>query len=361
MAKITETNIESLIPDDRNFNRGTEYGEHLMDKSLRKFGLGRSILIDKNNRIIAGNKTTEKAADLGFEKVVVVETDGKTLVAVKRKDVDLDSPKGRELALADNATGKANLSFDLEELAEVSQAMEFDPGDWGINIEAADFNPDEASGSSESSDDEEEDDGERIDIPPISDVLYPSNNEFEIPVLLSDMQAGKVELPLAPWGASSRLNKQVATYHFYVDDYRFEALWKDPTNLIVSGCKAIVEPNCSCHDQTPIAYGLQLIYKKRWLARHLQELEIKTYVDLNVAPKFRRYNMLGVPSGWNAFFTRGITGMVQSLNIDLETAREISGKETPNLVVYGGGEDVRAFCQTNGLLYLTDYINAKQI
>ncbi|MBR4115652.1 MAG: SAM-dependent methyltransferase, partial [Bacteroidales bacterium] len=101
MAKIIERSIDSLIPDDKNFNKGTEYGDHLMDESLRKFGLGRSILLDKNDRIIAGNKTTEKAAELGFENVLIVETDGNTLVAVKRKDIDLDSAKGRELALAD--------------------------------------------------------------------------------------------------------------------------------------------------------------------------------------------------------------------------------------------------------------------
>ena len=91
MAKIIEQSIDSLIPDNKNFNKGTEFGDHLMDESLRKFGLGRSILLDKNDRIIAGNKTAEKAAELGFENVLVVETDGNTLVAVKRKDVDLDS------------------------------------------------------------------------------------------------------------------------------------------------------------------------------------------------------------------------------------------------------------------------------
>ena len=36
------------------------------------------------------------------------------------------------------------------------------------------------------------------------DVLYESDNVFEIPNLLLDMQAGKVELPLSPWGANSR-------------------------------------------------------------------------------------------------------------------------------------------------------------
>lgn len=134
MTKIIETNIESLVPDNKNFNKGTEYGDRLMDESLRKFGLARSIVIDKNNRIISGNKTAEKAADIGFTDVLVVEVDGNQLVAVKRKDIDLDSAKGRELALADNATSKANLAWDESLIEEVSQQWGFEPQDWGVDV-----------------------------------------------------------------------------------------------------------------------------------------------------------------------------------------------------------------------------------
>ena len=134
MAKVVETSIESLVPDNKNFNKGTEYGNHLMDESLRKFGLGRSILLDKNDRIISGNKTAEKAADIGFTDVLVVEVDGNQLVAVKRKDIDLDSAKGRELALADNATSKANLAWDESMIEEVSQQWGFEPQEWGVDV-----------------------------------------------------------------------------------------------------------------------------------------------------------------------------------------------------------------------------------
>lgn len=134
MAKVLETSIDKLIPDNKNFNKGTQFGEHLMDESLRKFGLGRSILLDKNNRIISGNKTTEKAGELGYEKVLVIETDGSTLVAVKRNDIDLDSTVGRELALADNATSKANLSWDEGVIMQCAEQFDFDPEEWGVSM-----------------------------------------------------------------------------------------------------------------------------------------------------------------------------------------------------------------------------------
>lgn len=71
--------------------------------------------------------------------------------------------------------------------------------------------------------------------------------------------------------------------------------------MLTSGVKALVEPNLSVYDTTPIAYGLQQIYKKRWISRYFQECGIKVYADLNVSVKFKEYNKLGLPKGYNAF------------------------------------------------------------
>jgi hypothetical protein len=123
MAKQS-TKISDLIADDKNFNKGSEFGNSLIEKSFRKFGAGRSILIDKNNRIIAGNKSVENAMAIGMEDVQIVESDGTKIIAVKRTDIDLDSEQGREMALADNASAKANIVFDAEVIeAELGEAV----------------------------------------------------------------------------------------------------------------------------------------------------------------------------------------------------------------------------------------------
>ena len=134
-GKVTEVSVADLVPDNLNFNRGTEYGNALLEKSFQKFGAGRSILLDKNNRIIAGNKAAGKYGELGGEKVIVVETDGDTLVAVKRTDVDLDSQAGRELALADNATQRADLEWDTEIIKEAQEKWGLDADAWGVKVE----------------------------------------------------------------------------------------------------------------------------------------------------------------------------------------------------------------------------------
>jgi hypothetical protein len=61
----------------------------MIENSLRNFGAGRSIVLDKHGNIIAGNKTVENAGAIGLEDVIVVQTDGTKLIAVQRMDLDL--------------------------------------------------------------------------------------------------------------------------------------------------------------------------------------------------------------------------------------------------------------------------------
>ena len=117
--------ISELIPDHANANKGTERGRYALEASLRQYGAGRSILLDKNGRIIAGNKTVEVAADVGLDDVLVVQTDGKQIVAVQRTDLDIDSPEGRGLAYADNRVGELSLEWDAEQvLADLNAGMD---------------------------------------------------------------------------------------------------------------------------------------------------------------------------------------------------------------------------------------------
>ena len=129
---MTETiKLSDLQPDDGNANKGTERGAYMIRQSLQKLGAGRSILLDKNGKVIAGNKTLESAADIGLDDVLIVRTRGDQLVAVMREDLDLDDPEGqaRQLAYADNRTGQVSLEWDAGVLAaDLEQGV--DLGDW---------------------------------------------------------------------------------------------------------------------------------------------------------------------------------------------------------------------------------------
>jgi hypothetical protein len=114
-------NLKDFKPDRKNANEGSERGTQVVEDPLRNYGAVRSILLDKNGVIIAGNKTAEGAAAIGLEDVIVVRTDGTKLVAVQRTDLDPTKDKAaKELAIADYRAGQGSLNWDTDVLKELT-------------------------------------------------------------------------------------------------------------------------------------------------------------------------------------------------------------------------------------------------
>ena len=135
-VNIEVVSIDDLIQDDHNFNKGNEQGAQLLERSFRECGAGRSVLIDKDNRLVGGNKAQNGFKAAGKRKVIIVDSDADTLVAVRRKDVSLDSAEGRKMAYLDNLTTQVNLTWDETELEAVQADVDgFDIADFGFDIE----------------------------------------------------------------------------------------------------------------------------------------------------------------------------------------------------------------------------------
>lgn len=118
----------SLALDSRNANKGTARGKEALLASLKRYGTGRSILTDRNGTILAGNKTYERARELGLD-LQIVESDGKALVVVRRRDLDLNRDKAaRELAIADNRVGELDLEWDVDAIRSLlADGAELEP------------------------------------------------------------------------------------------------------------------------------------------------------------------------------------------------------------------------------------------
>jgi len=119
------TSISSLQPDHKNARRRTDRSAQLIGESLQKYGAARSIVIDEDNRILAGNGTIEGAKKAGIKNVRIIETDGSEIIAVQRIGLTEDEKIG--LALADNRTSDLS-EWDQEMLHQLSE--EHDISDW---------------------------------------------------------------------------------------------------------------------------------------------------------------------------------------------------------------------------------------
>ena len=134
MAEEKIIDIKESQQDEHNFNKGTSEGQQLMEESFADLGAGRSILIDKDGKIIAGNKSQKAAMAAGIKKVRVIETTGDELVAVKRTDISIDSEEGRRMAWLDNRAGQVNLSWDEVELPQFADMLGVDLKDLGMEV-----------------------------------------------------------------------------------------------------------------------------------------------------------------------------------------------------------------------------------
>lgn len=122
--------------DKKNYRKHSEQNKKRIRKSLTECGAGRSVLVDKDGCLIAGNGVYEQASKMGI-KTRVVETDGTELVVVKRTDIGTDDPKRKTLALADNATSD-NVEWDFDNIGLDSDVLNV--GDWDIVVPETNLN-----------------------------------------------------------------------------------------------------------------------------------------------------------------------------------------------------------------------------
>ena len=55
--------LSDLTPDPMNANRGTVRGREAVAHSIRAYGTGRAVLIDRHGRIVAGHKVAAAAKE----------------------------------------------------------------------------------------------------------------------------------------------------------------------------------------------------------------------------------------------------------------------------------------------------------
>lgn len=115
------THIRDLVPDPKNRRVHNARNIGMVADSLRQVGAARSIVIDEDNVILAGNGVTEAAAEAGITKVRVIDSDGDELIAVRRSG--LTENEKRDLAISDNRANELS-TWNVERLAVDGAALE---------------------------------------------------------------------------------------------------------------------------------------------------------------------------------------------------------------------------------------------
>lgn len=122
MTNLRTIPLSDLKPLRKNPRKATRRSQSLLEQSFEQNGAGRSVLLAANGDILAGNHATETYANImDNDNVLVVDTDGTQLVAVRRQDIpDANDPRAQRLILADNRASDV-ADYDAEVLAAMLQ------------------------------------------------------------------------------------------------------------------------------------------------------------------------------------------------------------------------------------------------
>ena len=137
--------LRDIKYDKNNYRKHSAENQKLIKKSIQETGLGRSVVIDSENELIAGNGVVSQLPK--NTKIKVVETDGSELVVVKRTDLKTADEKRKKLALMDNSASdkvewdfeNLKADFDLESLEEMgvdvpAEKEEIDDGEGEVEF-----------------------------------------------------------------------------------------------------------------------------------------------------------------------------------------------------------------------------------
>lgn len=115
--KIIRPQPKSLKPDPKNLRLHPQKNKDAIRASLLEFGPFRSIAVDRDGIVRAGNGVYEQANELGYKIRIIDATPGE-LIAVRRPD--LSGRVAERAAIADNITTDLS-EWDTEQLAILAQ------------------------------------------------------------------------------------------------------------------------------------------------------------------------------------------------------------------------------------------------
>jgi len=206
--------MAELKPDPKNARRHTPRNRDLIRRSLQEVGPFRSIGVDGEGIVRAGNGVYEQAQQLGL-KIRVVEAAPDELIAVKRPD--LTGAAAERAALYDNQAGELS-EWDTGVLAQIAseapQVLDgiFDDGDLAAMLaEAGELDQVEADLMGEG----------REKAPDLKSGLGDTNAKIKPVIYARDL--ADFERAIRATGLPNRGEALMRICRFYLEHYREQA------------------------------------------------------------------------------------------------------------------------------------------
>ena len=137
--------------------------------------------------------------------------------------------------------------------------------------------------------------------------------------------------------------------HFFIDDYQFVRVWKDPdryTNML-GKFQAVCTPDFSTYTDFPKAVQIYNHYRKHWLGAYWQEVGIRVIPTISWSDRDSyEWCFMGEPEGYTvAVSSVGTQGSRETRQLFMDGYREMIARLQPSRIVMYG--DIPDECQGN--------------
>lgn len=173
---------------------------------------------------------------------------------------------------------------------------------------------------------------------------------FDIPLLQTD-EIDLEEIELIGYDKLCD-NKTEAIVHFFMDDYKFETMWKDPEPRIerLKEYKAVLTPDFSMYTEMPLSIKVYNTFRSRWCGAYLQAKGIKVIPAVSWGePNTFWFCFDGIPKG--SIVSVSTIGVRKEKSLFMQGYEEMMRKIKPKAVICYG----EPFEEMKGKIIAVDY------
>lgn len=340
MIKFEYIDIDRIKPYPNNprINNGAV---EAVANSIREFGFLVPVVVDKNNVLAAGHTRLKAAERLGIKSIPAVRAD------------DLTEEQIRAFRLADNKT-QEQADWDWTALEAELNELNIDMTQFGFE-EFSDFtlNADDIDRETHGSfyDDERERTFRNYHLEMV-DFDRLTNDFWQMPVI---EPVDFIPTQLIGFKYCKQAKDFNTGVHFYIDDYQFERIWKNPEQYIdlLKQFECILTPDWSLYMDMSMPIKIYNVYRSRLIGQFYQNQGIKVIPTLSWAEEETfQFCFQGLHGGTVSVSTMGVHADEDAQKIwragMTEAIRQI---EPERILVYGGEIEDFDFQGVNVLYY----------
>lgn len=179
---------------------------------------------------------------------------------------------------------------------------------------------------------------------------------FDIPLLKTD-EINLEEIELIGYDKLCD-NKTEAIVHFFMDDYKFEVMWKDPEPRIerLKEYRAVLTPDFSMYTEMPLSIKVYNTFRSRWCGAYMQDKGIKVIPTVSWGePNTFWFCFDGIPKG--SVVAVSTIGVRKEKSLFMQGYEEMMRKIKPQAVICYG----EPFEEMKGKIITVDYAQTNNL